>query len=126
VTSRDDAQALAVGRAVLDLLGALGIGLRALTTIYSQYDLPQGARSKEAYLERHRDRVRAGVAGWTRSGKVRGVTQEAWELDVAEQTSRSRRQRATTARPRLELVDSDPEGREIDRAYGVRLKRGGR
>jgi hypothetical protein len=121
VSSRDDADALAVGRAVLALLEALRIGSTSAPAVYTQDSLPPGAKTKETYLERHRDRVRAGVPGWDRAGQTRRVTAEAWELDVAEQTSRSRRPRTATARPAANDTTD-----KFERAFDIRFTRGGR
>ena len=85
--------------------------------VYTQHALPPGARSRGAYLERHRQRVRAGVPGWSCSGQVRTVTAEAWAADVARETTRTRAPKPAAPPPAANDVES-----EMDRRLGIKLR----
>ncbi len=114
-----DQRALAIGRAVLALVDALGLGSRASVETYDADRLPPGV-TRDAFLRRHRSRCRAGVEGWTRAGHGRVVTVDAWRADVMAETSRARRARPAPPPPTTSAVDDlDP----IERALGVRFLR---
>ncbi len=113
----DDARALAVGRALLAVLEVLGAGTGA-PAVYTQDALPPGV-TRRAFIDRHRARVRAGIAGWSRAGRARVVTAAAWGEDVAAETNRARMRRAP---PRLEVVRDD--GDKLEQALGIRVRRG--
>jgi hypothetical protein len=115
----EDARALAVGRAVLALVDALGLGSMAARVAYDAQHLPPGV-TRDAFLRRHRARVREGVAGWARSGQGRTVTRSAWEADVAEETARSRR------RPVTHAPAANDDATSVERALGIRVHRGNR
>jgi len=104
---------------MLALVEALGIGSTAALAVYTQHALPPDARSKSAYLEVHRERVKAHVPGWTRAGQVRAVTREAWELDVAEQTKRTRRRKVVALPAANDAAPRDISA-EIDAKLGIR------
>jgi hypothetical protein len=108
-----DGEVLAALRTLAAWLGLSGPGA---PETFDQNNLPPGVVSRGAFLERHRERVGQGVDGWTRTGKTRVVTREAWEAEVAAETGRPR-----TRKARLEIV-RDP-GDELDRALGVRVTR---
>jgi hypothetical protein len=112
----DDARAIAIGRAVLALVDALGLGHTTPSTFDAER-LPPGI-TRDAYLRRHRDRVRAGVEGWSRVGQGRVVTAAAWAADVERETMRARR-RSTTVTP-VAANDADDE---LDAALGIRTRR---
>jgi hypothetical protein len=105
---------------MLALVEALGIGSTAAPMVYTQHSPPPDALSKSAYLEVHRERVKTGVPGWTRAGQVRAVTREAWELDVAAQTKRTRR-RKIVAVPAANDVPARDISAELDRKLGIRV-----
>jgi hypothetical protein len=108
-------RAAAIGHAVLALVDALGLGHTTPTT-YDAERLPPGI-TRDAYLRRHRDRVRAGASGWTRVGAGRVVTAAAWDLDVAAETNRARRRAATVAPAAANDADDD-----LDRQLGIRVR----
>ena len=113
--SPSDDQAL---EALRTLRAWLGLGAVATApTTYTQSSLPPGV-TRRAFLKRHAARVRAGVAGWTRSGHGRVVTRAAWDVDVAAETAREPHR---TRSARLEVVrDLDAE---LDAALGIRTRR---
>ena len=108
---------------VLAALATLRVWLVGATTptTYDQDRRPDGAGSRDAFLRRHRDRVRAGVEGWTRTGQARVVTAAAWAFDVQRETERARA-RATTVPP-TPVNDVDDE---LDRELGIRTRRAAR
>jgi hypothetical protein len=114
----EDAHALAVGRAVLGLLAALGLVERGEPAMYDADRLPPGL-SRDAFLRRHRARVREGIPGWTRAGKARLVSREAWERDVADETCRPRH----VAVPRTVPRAANDLDAELDAALGIRTRR---
>jgi len=116
MTTSADAKALSVGRALLALFDALGVGASSGPVVYDQSDLPPGAKTAGTYLEAHRENVKAGREGWTRNGKTRTVTAGAWALHVAEQTSKARRRPALTAAP---AANDDAA---LDAALGIRAR----
>jgi len=93
----------------------LGLGSTAAPASYDQAHMPPGATSRSAFLERHRQRVRDGVEGWSRVGQGRVVTAAAWAADVERETSRSRRR--PVAPP---LAANDSRG-AIAEALGIRV-----
>ncbi len=83
------------------------LGASAHATVYDQDHLPPDARSRDAYLRRHRALRRAGVGGAWMRGKVAACTPEAWATDLAAPPLAivpgdvpSRRRRRNAARPR--------------------------
>ena len=110
----EDAKALAVGRAVLALVDALGLGSSSAPSVYTADALPPGM-TRDAFLRRHRARVRAGVEGWTRAGQGRVVTREAWQTDAQAETTRTRR---TASQDAANDVDA-----KLDAALGIRTRR---
>lgn len=117
--NRDEARAMRVGRLVLQLAEELGIGDATAPAEYHQDALPPGARSRGAYLERHRQRRRARVPGWTKQGNARLVTAAAWAADAAVETARSRLATAT------EMVESTSTAdAALDQQLGIRPRRG--
>jgi hypothetical protein len=112
VTPRARAALAKIVQGIEELLEADGAA-----AVYSQTSLPPGAVSRGAYLERHRQRVRAGIAGWSCSGQVRTVTAEAWEADLARQTARTRAPKSAAPPPAANDVES-----EMDRRLGITLR----
>src|ERR1700747_1188605 len=82
-----DAEALA---ALRTLFIWVGIGTIAASPTYDADRLPPGV-SRDAYLRRHARCVRDGVPGWSRVGRGRVVTSDAWDADVQVETARTRR-----------------------------------
>jgi hypothetical protein len=120
VTSPDDAKALLVGHAMLALVEALGIGSTGAPMVYTQDSLPPDARSKSAYLEVHREHVKAGVPGWTRAGQVRAVERAAWSTYVDEQTKRTRRRKVVAVPAANDAAPRDISA-ELDAKLGIRV-----
>jgi hypothetical protein len=59
----------------------------ATSKVYTADDLPPDATSRDAFLRLHRARMKERAPGWTRRGKVRAVTFDAWERDVERETA---------------------------------------
>ena len=115
-----DQQALAVGRAVLALVDALGLR-DSRRESYDVSRLPPGVTAR-AFRDRHAARVRAGVDGWTRVGRARIVTREAWEKDAAAETSRARARKPTTPTAANDKASDDFAAR-LDTALGIRPRK---
>ncbi len=116
--SVDDAQAAAIGHALLALLAALGIGQAIAPATYDADHLPPRI-SRDGFLRRHAGRVRDGVEGWTRTGQSRAVTAAAWALDVESETQRGRARKRTAKAP-VPPANDDGDGRdELDIALGI-------
>jgi hypothetical protein len=93
----NDAQALEVGRMVLRMAALLGL-TGAAPAVFTQDTCPPDCPSRDAFLRRHRLRVKSKTPGWTIRGKTRSVTADAWALDVQSETARA-------GAPRLTLVE---------------------
>jgi hypothetical protein len=110
-----DAEVVAALRVIA---AALGIGARAAADTFTQDALPPDCSSRDVFLRRHRARTKARTPGWTKRGKTRAVTAEAWRADVEQETG------ATRARtPKLALVPAQRDvSAELDRALGIRTR----
>ena len=100
-----DCDALAALRLIASWLG---ISDANAPTAYTQAELPPDCTSRDAFLRRHRERAKSRVPGWTRSGKTRAVTRDAWEADVREETQRHH------ARKSLRVVTSPRPAASVD------------
>jgi len=114
VTTPSDVDALA---ALATLRAWLGAGQAVTPAVYDQANLPPGV-TRDGFLRLHRARTRERVAGWSRRGKARLVTSEAWSAEIARDTSSPRRLK-TTFQGAPRSADED-----LDRALGIRTKRG--
>jgi hypothetical protein len=119
---RDDVRVIAKRPSDEEAVRALRVlaqwlGLGAAPAIYTADALPPDCASRDAFLRTHRARVRARTSGWTRRGKVRAVTAEAWAADVITAASAAPRQLAlvATSTPSLDAV--------LDRELGIRTSR---
>jgi hypothetical protein len=109
----DRARAIEAFSLLLDAL----FGASPVALTYDADRLPAGT-TRDAYLRRHRTRVRDGVPGWSRVGAGRVVTAEAWAADVASETRGRRRAIKPTA--------SNDVDDELDEALGIRTRRAAR
>jgi hypothetical protein len=80
---------------------------------YDQNTRPPGV-TRDGFLRRHRQQLRAKTPGWSAIGKARLVTRAAWDSYVAG-TGKSRK-------PTVAL-SLDVERDEIDRALGIKVRR---
>jgi hypothetical protein len=103
--------------ALRTLTAWLGIG-SAPASNYTQDSRPLGV-SRDAYLRRHRIRMRARTPGWTRCGQARLVTASAWEADVAAETATAAERRP---RPALAIVPPPSGKDQIAAQLGIRLR----
>jgi len=100
-----DAEALAALRVLRTWLGVGGS-----PAVYDQAHLPPDAKSADSYMRRHRELRKAKAPGvWVR-GKLLCCTAEGWAANI------------TT--PKLTLVEPARDVDELDRALGIRTKRG--
>jgi hypothetical protein len=99
----------------------LGLGRASSPDVYDQDHLPPGCTSRDSYLRRHRDRLRARTPGWTTSGQLRRVDPEAWQVDVALETATVAARGAARRRQTLSVIDGGMRDvdAEIDRALGI-------
>ena len=114
-TTVSDVEALAALRVLRAYFGAA-----STPDIFTQHRLPPDATSADAFLRRHRAQIDARAPGWTKSGKTRAVTADAWRADIEAETSRE-----AAARPRrLKVVETAPVDAvaEVAAALGVRLR----
>jgi hypothetical protein len=122
-----DARLTEIGRLVVQLAALLGVGASSSPVTYDADRLPPGV-TRDAYLRRHRARMRAAVEGWTRVGAARVVTAQAWALEVEAETATARA-RAKRVAPRIGPVvhrDLKPGNDDaLDRALGLRRRRAG-
>ncbi len=109
-----DADVVAALRVIATVLGIAP----STPDLYTQDRLPSDCGSRDAYLRRHRERMKVMATGWTRRGMVRAVTRAAWEADVAHETIASRtRTRKLVALPAPRDVDAD-----LDRQLGIKTR----
>ena len=107
------------------LLAFVAGGSTSSSASYDANTLPPGV-TRDAYLRRHRERLRAGVPGWTKAGAGRVVTRQAWELDVSTETTTAR------ARPKRTPPNAPPPppandvSAQLDAALGIRTGGGRR
>jgi hypothetical protein len=92
----------------------LGLGAPPTST-YDAERLPPGI-TRRAFLDRHARNVRAGVEGWTRVGRARVVTAEAWAKDAEASTRKARARKVTPPTAANDIVD------ELDAALGIRSR----
>lgn len=111
-----DHEALA---ALATLRAWLGVGAASSAEVHDQDHLPPGEEGKrDHFLRLHAQRVRDGVRGWSRLGKRRIVTAQAWEAELERETSRAR-----ARAPKLALVPTARNvSAELDRALGIRTR----
>jgi hypothetical protein len=110
-----DAEAL---QALRTIAAYLGLGHAAPQT-YDADHRPPGV-TRRAYLDRHAARVRAGVDGWTRIGRARVVTTEAWAKDAEASTRKARARKVTPPTAANDTEDA------LDVALGIRTRRAAR
>jgi hypothetical protein len=106
-TSPNDAEALAALRTLRAWMAA-GVS----PSLYDQDRRPPDCRSRDAYLRRHRELRKAGVAGAWARGKTLACTPEAWAHDLPRASK--------VALVPAPLLDVDSE---IAAALGVRARR---
>ncbi len=112
--SVSDAEALA---ALATLRTWLGVGVAP--AVYTADALPPDCTSRDAFLRRHRERLKTNAPGWTKRGKTRAVTVEAWRSDVEQETHALR----TRLPSKLALVPAPRDvSAELDRALGIRTR----
>lgn len=92
----------------LRVIRAWWFGGASASRVYTQYDLPPGAKSAGAYKTRHRALRRAGVPGARVLGKILECTAAAWNSDLT--------------RARLKIVPAAPVD-ELDQQLGIRTRR---
>ena len=109
-----DEEALA---ALATLRAWLGVGAAPSPAVYDQTHLPPGV-SRDAFLRLHRARTRERVEGWSRRGKARLVTAEAWRVEIERDTSRARTSKTSFRAAPANVHD------DLDRALGIRTSRG--
>ncbi len=85
---------------------------------FDQHRLPPGCRSVGVYLEKHRQQVKLGTHGWTRCGKTRCVSAEAWAASIQNETTKATKYRAP---PRLAVVPDVDD--VLDEQLGIRTRR---
>jgi hypothetical protein len=115
VTTPSDADALA---ALATLRAWLGAGASP-HVVYDQAHLPPGI-SRDNFLRLHRVRSREGVEGWSRRGKARLVTSEAWARELAAETVRARTRTPEGPPAKHPANDARDVDAEIDRVLGIR------
>jgi hypothetical protein len=110
-----------IAAALRVLAAAIGLGFAPTSSTYSADSLPPGV-TRDAFLRMHRARVRGGVAGWSRRGKARLVTADAWQLELTRDTTRGRAQRSV-ANDRSPGIYPPCVEDDLDRRLGIREKR---
>jgi hypothetical protein len=118
-----DARALEIGRLVMQVAALVRGESLAASSTYDADRLPPGA-TRDAFLRRHRARVRDGVEGWTRVGAARVVTADAWAREVAGETGAARRRPLATPPQRRDAAPANDDADDaLDRALGIRTTR---
>ena len=116
MSAPSDVDALAALRVVA---AWLGLGAASLPAIYDQTQLPPGV-TRDAFLRLHRARTKERAPGWSRRGKARLVTAEAWSAEIARDTSRAVPRRLKNVfQPPPKNLDHD-----LDRRLGIRTRAG--
>jgi len=121
----DDDRALEVGRLVLRLAALLGVSAPAAPAVYTSASLPPDVASPDAFKRVHRAKMRASVAGWSKQGRVRSVTREAWALHVEQETTGARRRPKRIAPSMQATAANDLEG-QLVAELGLRRRTGTR